>query len=441
MFPRLSAPRLIVLAFAALVLIGTLLLKIPAANNGISWMDAFFESVSAVTVTGLQAVVPAEDFTPLGQAILAGLIQLGGLGIMTLATVGALLIGRRMGFRDLLVVREELASPDSPRNVLRLVGQVALITILVEAVGVVILTVRFAVAGHGVGSLGLGLFHSIAAFCNAGFDIFEGGMATYAGDWTVNLTLIYLIIAGGLGFPVLVNLYYYRRVRRLTLQSKLVLITSAVLLVVGVLSVALLEWTNPRTLGGEPLGTKVLMSLFQGVSPRTAGFATVMYSEMRDPTLMVQMALMFIGTAPVSTGGGIKVTTVALLFLILLSQVRGHEDISAFGRRIPRSLIAKSVTVMTLSTLLVVGAALALMISAEVSLLTSLFEITSAFGTVGLSLGPGYGLATELGPFGKILLALVMFAGRVGPITLAVALSERDKPRRYSYPEEEIAIG
>ncbi len=441
MFPRLSAPRLIVLAFAALVLIGTLLLKIPAANNGISWMDAFFESVSAVTVTGLQAVVPAEDFTPLGQAILAGLIQLGGLGIMTLATVGALLIGRRMGFRDLLVVREELASPDSPRNVLRLVGQVALITILVEAVGVVILTVRFAVAGHGVGSLGLGLFHSIAAFCNAGFDIFEGGMATYAGDWTVNLTLIYLIIAGGLGFPVLVNLYYYRRVRRLTLQSKLVLITSAVLLVVGVLSVALLEWTNPRTLGGEPLGTKVLMSLFQGVSPRTAGFATVTYSEMHDPTLMVQMALMFIGTAPVSTGGGIKVTTVALLFLILLSQVRGHEDISAFGRRIPRSLIAKSVTVMTLSTLLVVGAALALMISAEVSLLTSLFEITSAFGTVGLSLGPGYGLATELGPFGKILLALVMFAGRVGPITLAVALSERDKPRRYSYPEEEIAIG
>lgn len=441
MFPRLSAPRLIVLAFAALVLIGTLLLKIPAANNGISWMDAFFESVSAVTVTGLQAVVPAEEFTPLGQAILAGLIQLGGLGIMTLATVGALMIGRRMGFRDLLVVREELASPDSPRNVLRLVGQVALITILVEAVGVVILTIRFAVAGHGVGSLGLGLFHSIAAFCNAGFDIFEGGMATYAGDWTVNLTLIYLIIAGGLGFPVLVNLYYYRRVRRLTLQSKLVLITSAVLLVVGVLSVALLEWTNPRTLGGEPLGTKVLMSLFQGVSPRTAGFATVTYSEMHDPTLMVQMALMFIGTAPVSTGGGIKVTTVALLFLILLSQVRGHEDVSAFGRRVPRSLIAKSVTVMTLSTLLVVGAALALMISAEVSLLTALFEISSAFGTVGLSLGPGYGLATELGPFGKILLALVMFAGRVGPITLAVALSERNKPRRYSYPEEEIAIG
>ena len=441
MFPRLSAPRLIVLAFAGLILLGTLLLKIPAANNGISWMDAFFESVSAVTVTGLQAVIPAKDFTPLGQAILAGLIQLGGLGIMTLATVAALLIGRRMGFRDLLVVREELASPDSPRNVLRLVGQVALITLLVEVVGVVVLTVRFALGGHGIGSLGLGLFHTIAGFCNAGFDIFEGGMASYAGDWTVNLTLIYLIIAGGLGFPVLVNLYYYRRVRRLTLQSKLVLITSAVLVVLGVLSVALLEWTNPRTLGGEPLETRVLMSLFQGVTPRTAGFATVTYSDMRDPTLAVQIALMFIGTAPVSTGGGIKVTTVALIWLIFLTQVRGQEEISAFGRRIPRSLVAKSLTVLSLSVLLVSVAALALMISDDVPFLTSLFEVTSAFGTVGLSLGPGYGLATELGPFGKILLALVMFAGRVGPITLAVALSQRSKPRRYSYPEEEIAIG
>jgi trk system potassium uptake protein TrkH len=441
MFPRLSAPRLIVLAFAGLILLGTLLLKIPAANNGISWMDAFFESVSAVTVTGLQAVSPAEDFTPLGQGILAGLIQLGGLGIMTAATVGALLIGRRMGFRELLIVREELASPDAPRNVARLIGQVALITLLVELVGVVTLTARFAIEGHGFGSLGLGIFYSIAGFCQAGFEILEGGIVSYAGDPTVNLTLIYLIIAGGLGFPVLVNLYYYPRIRRLTLQSKLVLITTAVLLMVGISSVALLEWTNPRTLGGEPFGTKVLMSLFQGVTPRTAGLATVTYSDLRDPTLAVQTALMFIGTAPVSTGGGIKVTTLALIFLIFMSQIRGQEEVTAFERRIPRSLIAKSLTVLSLSVLLVAGAALALMISDEVSFLTAIFEVTSAFGTVGLSLGPGYGLATELSPFGKLLLAAIMFAGRVGPITVVVALSQRSKPRGYTLPEEEIAIG
>lgn len=249
MFPRLSAPRLIVVAFAGLILVGTLLLKIPAANNGISWTDALFESVSAVTVTGLQAVVPAKDFTPFGQGILIVLIQLGGLGIMTAATVGALLVGRRMGFRDLLIVREELTSPDSPGNIARLVGQVAFITFLIEAVGVVILTVHFLIKGFGWKSLGFGVFHSVAAFCNAGFDIFPNGTSEYAGDWVVNLTLMYLIVAGGLGFPVLVNLYHYRRMRRLTLQSKLVLIATAVLLVVGVASVAALEWTNPNTLG------------------------------------------------------------------------------------------------------------------------------------------------------------------------------------------------
>lgn len=442
MFPRLSAPRLIVSAFLGLILLGTLLLKIPAANNGISWIDALFESVSAVTVTGLQATPPVEAFTPLGQGILTALIQLGGLGIMTATTVGALVVGRRLGFRDLLVVREELASPDSPGNVVRLIGQVAFITLLVELVGVIVLTVRFLFQGFGpLEALGFGIFHSVAAFCNAGFDIFQNGMASYAGDWVVNLTLIYLIIAGGLGFPVLVNLYYYRRVRRLTLQSKLVLITSAVLLVIGILSVAALEWTNPRTLGGQPFDTRILMSLFQGVSPRTAGFATVTYSDMRDPTLVIQAVLMFIGTAPISTGGGIKVTTVALLFLILLSQIRGQQEVTAFGRRIPRSLIAKSVTVMTLSTVLVAGACLALMISDKVSFLTAVFEISSAFGTVGLSLGPGYGLATELSPFGKLLLMAVMFAGRVGPITVILALSERSKPRRFTYPEEDIAIG
>ena len=429
------------LAFAGLIVVGTLLLKIPAANNGLTWMDAFFESVSAVTVTGLQAVPPSEAFTPFGQGILAALIQLGGLGIMTLATVGALLIGRRMGFRDLLVVREELASPDSPRNVARLIGQVAFITLLVEAVGAVILTIRFAIAGHGLASVGHGVFGAIVGFCQAGFDIFPGGMASYASDWTVNLTLIYLIIAGGLGFPVLVNLYHYRRVRRLTLQSKLVLITTAAMLVVGIASVALLEWTNPRTLGGEPFGTKILMSLFQGVTPRTAGFATVTYSEMREPTLAMQISLMFVGTAPVSTGGGIKVTTVALIFLIMLAQVRGQEEVSAFGRRIPRSLIAKSVTIMTLSTLLVSGACLALMVAEKIGFLAALFEVTSAFGTVGLSLGPGNGLATDASAFSKILLAALMFAGRVGPITVVLALSERSRPRKYTYPEEEIAIG
>jgi len=442
LFPRLSAPRLIVLAFAALILAGTLLLKIPAANHGISWLDAFFMSVSAATVTSLQTVDPARAFTPLGQAILAGLVQLGGLGIMTVTTVGALLVGRRLGFRDLLVVREELGSPGSPRNVLRLIGQVTLVTLLLEGAGAAILAAHFAARGFDTAkALGYGVFNAVAAFCNAGFNIFKEGASVYAGDWIFNLTLVFLIVMGGLGFPVIVNLYYYAKIRHLTLQSKLVLLTTAVLLVIGTLGVALLEWSNPLTLGSEPPGTRVLMALFQGVTPRSAGFATVTYSDMREPTLAVQIALMFIGTGPVSTGGGIRVTTLALIFLIILSQVRGQEEVSAFGRRIPSSLIAKSLTVLSLSTLLVSVAALGLMISDGLDFLTALFEITSAFGTVGLSLGAGPGLASELGASGKLLVALVMFAGRVGPITVILALSERSKPRRYAFPEEDIAVG
>ena len=438
--PRISAPRLILLAFASFILFGTALLKLPYSHyGGISWLDAFFESASAVTVTGLQVVTPATDFTPFGQGVLVFLMQVGGLGIMTVTTVGALLLGRRLGFRALLVVREEMESPGSPRNVLRLIGQVAGITLVIEAVGAVFLAADFLVRGFDLlDAIGYAIFHSVSAFCNAGFDIIEQEVAYYASDPVLNLVFVALIIAGGLGFPVLVNLYYYSSIRRLTLHSKLVLIPTAVLLAIGISSVAALEWNNPATLGGEPLGTKILESLFQGTTPRTAGFSTVSYEDLRESTLTIQTVLMFIGVAPASTGGGMKVTSVALIFLILLSQVRGEEDVSAFGRRIPRSLISKTLAVSALAALLVVSGAVALIISDGLSLLPAVFEVTSAFGTVGLSIGD---TTKELGAFGKLLLVFVMFLGRLGPITLFLALNERSRPKRYSYPEEEIAVG
>lgn len=200
---------------------------------------------------------------------------------------------------------------------------------------------------------------------------------------------------------------------------------------------ALLEWENPATLGGNPTGTRLWMSLFQGVTPRTAGFSTVDYAQMRDPTLLLQIGLMFIGTAPTSTGGGVKVTTLALLTLVVLAQARGQEEVSVFGRRVPRQLIQKALAVLSLSTLLVLTATLTLMVSDGLALLPAIFEITSAFGTVGLSMN----VTPELSPFGKLLVAGVMFLGRVGPITLILALSARQKPRGYVYPQEDIAIG
>jgi trk system potassium uptake protein TrkH len=429
---------LIALGFAGFILLGTVLLKLPISSRDLSWLDAFFLSVSAVCVTGLSPVDIAATFTPLGESILAGLVQVGGLGIMTATTVGTILLGRRLGLRDLLIVREELGTAGAPRNVLRLLTQIALITVAVELVGMVILTVRFAFEGIGwVEALGYGTFHAITAFCNAGFTNLENGLYPYAGDWVLNLVMVYLIVVGGLGFPVLVNLYYYRKLRRLTLHSKLVLVATAILLVAGVLSFAVLEWTNPKTLGGEPISTRAVESLFQGVTPRTAGFQTLDYTDMHDSTLSVQIGLMFFGTAPISTGGGIKVTTMAIMLLILLAQIRGQQEVSAFGRRLSGTLIFQALALLSVVAFVLPAAAVALMFFEDLAALPALFEIVSAFGTVGLSLN----VTPELGTFGKLLVALVMFLGRVGPITLLLALRERAKPRLYTYPEEDVAIG
>ena len=437
---RLSTPQLIVFGFLALMALGTVLLKLPASTHrGISWMDAMFVSVSAGSVTGLSTVDFPATFTTFGAVVVMVLVQLGGLGIMTVTTLGALFIGQRVGFRGLLAVRESIESVDSPRNTLRLLWQIARITLAVELVGALFLSVAFVRRGLGLGEgVFQGVFHAIMAFCNAGLVNLEAGsLVPYAGDWLVVGTVSLVIIVGGLGFPVLVDLANHREDRRLSVHTRLVLITSAVLLVVGILSVAVMEWTNPGTLGGEPLNTRVAMSVFQGVTPRTAGFATVSYPEMRDPTLVVQTVLMFIGTAPTSTGGGIKVTTLALVFLIILSQVRGQERITLFWRELPRALVARAVAVLALASLLVLLSTLALMVSDGLALLPALFEIVSAFGTVGLSLD----VTPELSPFGKVLVAAVMLLGRVGPITFVLSLAARQHPPKYTYPREDIAIG
>jgi trk system potassium uptake protein TrkH len=437
---RLSTPRLIVVGFLALMALGTVLLKLPlSTERGISWVDAMFVSVSAGSVTGLSTVDFPGTFTTFGAVVVMVLVQLGGLGIMTVTTMAALFVGQRVGFRNLIAVRESIESVDSPRNVLRLLLQIARITFAVELVAAVALSVAFIRRGMApLEAVFQGFFHAIMGFCNAGLvNLESGSFIPYAGDWLLVGTLSLAIILGGLGFPVLVDLYRYGKDRRLTVHSRLVLITSAVLLVVGIVSVAAMEWSNAGTLGGQSLSTRLAMSVFQGVTARTAGFFTVSYPEMRDPTLVVQTLLMFVGTAPTSTGGGIKVTTLALVFLIIVSQVRGQDRITLFWRTLPRSLVAKALSVLALASLLVFLSTLALMVSDGLELLPALFEVTSAFGTVGLSLD----VTPTLSTFGKVLISAVMFLGRVGPITFIVALAVRQRTSHYRYPEEEIAIG
>jgi trk system potassium uptake protein len=440
LFGRLSASQFIVYGFFALVGAGTALLMLPwSTSDGISLVNAFFVATSCVTVTGLTTVDVPGTFTHFGQVVMMVLIQLGGLGIMTVTTLAALLIGQRVGFRRLLTVQEETENAGSPRNTLRLLFQIARITFAVELLGAVALSIGFISVGLGVREgIFQGVFHAIMAFCNAGFPTIPGGdLLPYAGNWLIIGALVAVITLGGLGFPVLVDLYNYPEDRRLSVHSRVVLITSAILVVVGVLSVAFFEWTNPNTLGGQSFNSKAAMSLFQGVTPRTAGFSTVSYPEMREPTLLVQVVLMFIGTAPTSTGGGIKVTTLALVALIVVAQVRGQENITLFWRTLPRALVSRALSILALASLLVLTSTLALMISDGLDLLPALFEVTSAFGTVGLSVDTTPNLST----FGKLLISIVMFLGRVGPITFIVALAARQRTPRYEYPEEEIAIG
>jgi trk/ktr system potassium uptake protein len=440
MVGRLSASRLIVYGFFALVGAGTAVLMLPwSTSGGISFVNALFVATSCVTVTGLTTVDVPGTFTHFGQIVMMVLIELGGLGIMTVTTLAVLLVGQRVGFRRLLVVQEETENAGSPRNTLRLLFQIARITFAVELAGAVVLSAGFVSVGLDTReSIFQGVLHAIMAFNNAGFPTLPGGdLLPYAGNWLIVGALVAVITLGGLGFAVLVDLYNFNEDHRLSLHSRVVLITSAALVIVGVLSVAFFEWTNPNTLGGEPLNSKVAMSLFQGVTPRTAGFQTVSYPEMREPTLLVQIVLMFIGTAPTSTGGGIKVTTLALVALIVVTQVRGQENITLFWRTLPRSLVARALSVLALAALLVLTGTLALMISDNLELLPALFEVTSAFGTVGLTLDT----TPQLSTFGKLLISLVMFLGRVGPITFIVALAARQRPPRYKYPEEEIAIG
>ena len=437
LFGRPSASQFIVYGFFALVVAGTALLMTPwSTTGGISPINAFFVATSCVTVTGLTTVDVPGTFTHFGQVVMMVLIQLGGLGIMTVTTLAALLIGQRVGFRRLLTVQEETENAGSPRNTLRLLFQIARITFAVELLGAVALSIGFISVGLGIREgIFQGVFHAIMAFCNAGFPTIPGGdLVPYAGNWLIMGALVAVITLGGLGFPVLVDLSNYRMDHRLSVHSRVVLITSAVLVVVGVLSVAFFEWTNPNTLGGQSFNSKAAMSLFQGVTPRTAGFSTVSYPEMREPTLLVQVVLMFIGTAPTSTGGGIKVTTLALVALIVVAQIRGQENITLFWRTLPRALVSRALSILALASLLVLTSTLALMISDGLDLLPALFEVTSAFGTVGLSLDTTPNLST----FGKLLISLIMFLGRVGPITFIVALAARQHPPRYKYPEEDM---
>ena len=373
------------------------------------------------------------------------LIQAGGLGYMTLSTVFVAAIGRSVSLQERLTLQEALNVQDM-EGLVRFAGTVLKLTLVIEGIGAAILTLRWwPEMGFGQ-ALWHGIFHAVSGFNNAGFALWSDNLSSWRGDVVVNLVITGLIIAGGLGFFVWAELIRLnRRQIRLSVHTRLVLVATAALLVGGTVAFLLLEWNNPRTLAGLPIGERFLAAWFQSVTARTAGFNTIDIGGMTHPALFVMMALMFIGASPGSTGGGVKTTTFSITLAALWATVRGADDTVIFKRRLAPEVVAKAFFISLIAFVALNAVAWLALLTEGRSLLETLFETTSAFGTVGLSMGqPGspVSLSGFFSPAGKLLMMAMMFIGRVGPLTLAIAVAKRYGARpRLRYPEGKILIG
>ena len=430
--------------FAGLILLGSLLLSLPVASatdTPVSWFDALFTSTSAVCVTGLVVRDTGTAYSTFGHVVLLLLIQTGGLGFMTFATLILRLMRRSITLREKLIMQDSL-NADVLGGIVQLVQWVALSTFTVELAGAALFAFRM-IPLYGVGKgLFYALFHSVSAFCNAGFDLFGGGQSLtgFAGDGLMNFTAIALVVIGGLGFSVQSDILKHRRFSRFRLHTKLVLVSYGALLVFGFIVVLALEWSNPATLGQMPPAQKLMAALFQSVTLRTAGFNTFDQQAMRDCTKLICSVLMVVGAAPASTGGGIKVTTLAILLLTVRMVARGESSIRVFGRRIDATLMERALTILFIAMAMVFVDVCALsLLQPGFHILDLLYECTSAMGTVGIS---AIGSAA-LKPLARILIIVTMFTGRVGPLTLALLFARRQTRTKelIQYPEENVLIG
>ncbi len=442
----LSPAQVLAISFAGLIALGTVLLSLPVASSTgrrLPLVDALFTSTSAVCVTGLIVAETPKAFSGIGQVLLLLLIQAGGLGYMTLSTAIVVALGGRVTMRERLALKEAL-NLDTMAGLVRFTLTVLRVTVAFELIGAVIL------AGRWTGELGLaraayvGLFHSVSAFNNAGFSLFSTNLMDYRGDVVVCLTIAGLIVLGGLGFLVLSELGRFRRWALLSVHTRLVLVLTATMLGVGTIAVYALERSNPATLGSIRPGEAWLAAFFQAVTPRTAGFNTVDIGSLRPATLFVVLALMFIGASPGGTGGGVKSSTFGVTLAALWATIRGEPDATLFRRRLPREVVARAFLVCFTAFLALDLVAFLLLVIERQALLPTLFEATSAFGTVGLSMSPAGSVVSLSGQFGvpgKLLVTIMMFTGRVGPLTLAVAVVGRRPVSRMRYPEARVLIG
>ncbi len=434
---RLSPPEILVLMYLATIVIGAVLLWLPVSQQGsVSFGDALFTATSAVTVTGLVVVETGADFTLMGQAIIAALIQFGGLGIMVFAVLILTAFGIPLGLPHKVMLREDL-NQATVSNLGRLVRLILFVALACELVAATLLAFVFVPEFGWAHGLWSAVFHAISAFNNAGFSLYDDSLRAWVDDPLVNLVVSLMFILGGLGFIVVNDLYQKRAWQTLTLHSKLMIAGTGILIGLGGLVFGLLEWTNPATLGGlDSTGARIWASWFQGVTPRTAGFNTIDTAGMGDAATLWTMALMIVGGGSTSTAGGLKVTSLIVMVLATAAFFRRQSSLHVFGRSLGLEEVLKVMALGTISAALIFVALFIMSLTQEGPFLDTWFEVVSAFGTVGLTMGQ----TDELDGLGRAVIMAMMFLGRVGPLTLGFFLAARSVAR-IQYPEAKVYLG
>jgi len=443
----LSPARIIALSFFLVILTGTILLLLPVASKdgmGSNLIEALFTATSATCVTGLVVVDTYLHWSTFGQMVIISLIQIGGLGLITFVTFFTTLLGRKMRIKNMVLAQESI-NYFSLAGIKQLIKKVVLVTLCIEAAGALLLSTSF-VPKYGLMGFYLGSFHAISSFCNAGFDLMSISgagqyisLTHYNNDPVVIYTVASLIIIGGLGFVVWKDLYEYKKTKYLMLHTKLVIIITPLLIVSGAILFYIFESGNPATMGNLNLSGKINASIFQSVTSRTAGFNTVNISEMNDISKLLTIILMFIGAAPGSTGGGVKITTVGIILFAIISQLNGSDDIVVFKRRVSFSTVSKALAIIGFSFVLVMIVTTIILFIENKPMIDVLYDVTSAFGTVGLTTG----LTPGLHNISKLLLILMMYLGRVGPVSFALALAAKSHKNDSDiiYPEGKVIVG
>lgn len=458
---KIGPTKILLISLILVIIIGAFLLKLPICNKQeIDPVDAFFVATSATCVTGLTPIVPIEQFTIIGQVILLALIQIGGIGFMTLISIVLIMIGKKLNLSDKLIIKESL-SQDSFKGLVKLIKKICIYTFILEFIGACILAIRF-IPDFGVSKgIWFSIFHSISAFCNAGFDLLgNSSLSRYSGNWLVCFTLMLLIIIGGLGFTVwddiIENIKNKKKIQQLTTHTKIVLIITMILLVSGTIFTFIFETNNRQTMNNDTFGTKILKSAFQSTTLRTAGFYTIPQNELTSVSKLLAVCYMFVGGSPASTAGGIKTATLGVIVLLVINYIKGRQEINVFNRKISTNAINRAIVVISISIfIIIVSISLLLMTenfetennmdvqhseNINLSITDIVFEVVSAFATVGLTLG----ITSKLTFVGKIIIITLMVIGRLGPITISIALFKKHKEAKQpkaQYLHGNIIIG